>query len=151
MAKKKQVNKPLVPWTYYSTRGILLDANQIGEIALENSYIGFTYVITHKLTHKFYVGTKLFLFKKGRKYVESDWRTYTGSSNDLNADIAKDGLDSFMFEILSFSQTKAQKNYDELKHQIRSGCMEEGNNSYNGIIRIRLGKPKGGVKHAIRL
>ena len=62
--------------------------------------IGFVYLITNTTNDKKYIGKKLAQFKrskpplKGRKnkrrtLVESDWRDYYGSSDELNEDIEK--------------------------------------------------------------
>jgi len=86
---------------------------------------GFIYRITHVLSDRSYIGRKYFYAKnrrkvkgkKRRKLVvsESDWRYYTGSSDDLNAEIQKYGKDSFRFEILEVFKTRAQVNYAETK------------------------------------
>ena len=66
---------------------------------LPDEYEGFVYLITNTTTGQKYVGKKLAKFKttkpplKGKKnkrrgYKESDWRTYYGSSDRLNADVA---------------------------------------------------------------
>jgi phosphoribosylaminoimidazole-succinocarboxamide synthase len=57
---------------------------------------------------------------KGRKNrrrstKESDWRTYTGSSKELNADIEKLGKDKFTFTILELYDTKWELSYGETK------------------------------------
>ena len=84
---------------------------------------GFVYEITNKLTDKKYIGRKYFgktrrVKKKGQtrrtvKRTESDWRTYTGSSKQLNKDIAKHGKSKFTFEIVIVAKTKGQVNYLE--------------------------------------
>ena len=57
--------------------------------------IGFVYLITNTQNNKKYIGKKIFHFsktiqknlKKKKVKVESDWKTYTGSNDDLNTDI----------------------------------------------------------------
>ena len=60
-----------------------------------DDYYGFVYLITNEQTGKKYVGKKFFWFKKTlgitktrkrrkKTLVESDWKTYFGSSNSLN-------------------------------------------------------------------
>ena len=77
----------------------------------ENAY-GFIYVIVNTTNHKKYIGKKQMVRKirrnplKGKKrkridYIESDWKTYTGSSDALNSDIASQGIDKFIFKILN--------------------------------------------------
>ena len=74
----------------------------------EDAY-GFIYEIVNTINHKKYIGKKQMVRKirrnplKGKKrkrvdYVESDWKTYTGSSDALNIDIASIGIDKFVFK-----------------------------------------------------
>ena len=84
---------------------------------------GFVYRITEKYTRKKYIGKKQFFStrrvkqkgKKRRKVVvkESNWKTYTGSSKNLNEVIEKKGKEKFKFEILAIGYTKGQCNYLE--------------------------------------
>jgi hypothetical protein len=82
---------------------------------------------------------------KGKKrkrvdYKESDWKTYTGSSDALNIDIATQGLDKFVFKILKFCNSKFELSYFEAKEQFeRDVLLSE--DYYNGIINCRIGKP----------
>ena len=67
------------------------------------SSMGFTYVIHDTLADRFYIGCKLFWFKrlkmiqgkKKRTTEGSDWSRYYGSSKHLTAEIAKNGEDKF--------------------------------------------------------
>lgn len=52
---------------------------------------------------------------KRRTYKESDWKTYTGSSNKLNADIEKYGKENFRFVILQLCSSKGDLAYWEAK------------------------------------
>jgi hypothetical protein len=116
----------------------------------ENPY-GFIYCITNKMNGKKYIGKKQIVKKvkkmplKGKKnkrisFKESDWKTYTGSSTDLNGDIEKFGKDNFIFEIIKFCFSKWEMSYSEIKEQIRRDVLlSEG--YYNGIINIRVGRP----------
>ena len=72
----------------------------------EDSF-GFIYEITNTINDKKYIGKKQMVRKikrkplKGKKrkridFIESDWKTYTGSSDALNNDIALLGLDLFL-------------------------------------------------------
>ena len=90
---------------------------------------GFVYMITNLKSGKKYVGRKYLgqtrrkpLTKKqkdaGRKRrtvvrSESNWREYTGSNKELNADIEKLSKENFKFEIIIFGETKGQVNYLE--------------------------------------
>lgn len=119
--------------------------------APDDSY-GFIYIITNLTTNKKYIGKKQMISKrtkpplKGKKrkricFVESDWKTYMSSSNELVEDIKKLGKENFKFEILRFCANKSQMAYYEAKEQIdREVLLRE--DYYNGIINIRLGKVK---------
>ena len=87
---------------------------------------GFVYLITNKLTNKKYIGkkfvhtyrTKIVNKKKKKVWTVSDWETYTGSSDDLNNDIALYGEEHFEKEILSVHRTKTECNYREVELQM---------------------------------
>jgi hypothetical protein len=117
----------------------------------ETAY-GFIYMITNIETDKKYIGKKQMVSKrtrpplKGKKrkrieFVESDWRTYVSSSNELVNDLQKLGKEKFKFEILRFCDNKSQLSYYEAKEQFdREVLLKE--DYYNGIINLRLGKVK---------
>ena len=111
---------------------------------------GFIYKITNLVLNKCYIGKKQMVSVKkmpplkGRKNkrhkeVETDWRTYSGSSNDLNADIEKYGKENFKFEILMFCNSKWELAYYESKIQFELDVLVS-ENFYNGIINCRIGK-----------
>lgn len=111
---------------------------------------GFIYIITNTVTNKRYIGKKQMKSVKklkplkGRKNkrhfdVETDWKTYTSSSNDLNADIEKYGKDKFTFEIVWLCESKFELAYYEAKMQFdHDVLLKEG--FYNGIINCRIGR-----------
>lgn len=70
--------------------------------------------------------------KKTRK--ETNWKVYTGSSEQLNKDI-KSG-DVYSKEIICFCRTKKEISYRELKHIVCTDCLER-EDCYNGNL---LGK-----------
>jgi len=117
----------------------------------ENPY-GFIYIITNNVNGRKYVGKKQILTKLKRKPLkgkvnrrisikETDWKTYTGSSKELNEDMIKFGKSNFSFEILRFCDNKSQMAYFEAKEQFdREVLIKE--EYYNGIINLRLGKVK---------
>ena len=86
---------------------------------------GYVYLIVNTLTQRKYIGRKVFWSKNRRKVkgkkkrklvvTESNWRYYTGSSDDLKADIEKYGRAVFRFEILEVFKTRAETNYAETK------------------------------------
>ena len=117
----------------------------------ETAY-GFIYMITNSVNDRKYIGKKQMVSKrtrpplKGKKrkrieFVESDWRTYISSSNELVNDLQKLGKEKFKFEILRFCDNKSQLAYYEAKEQFdREVLLKE--DYYNGIINLRLGKVK---------
>jgi hypothetical protein len=114
---------------------------------------GFIYEITNNAlpTPKKYIGKKQCVSRIKRKPLkgktrnriqqkESDWKTYTGSSKDLNEDILKYGKDNFSFVILEWCNSKFELGYKEIKLQlIHDVILNE--HYYNGIINCRLGRP----------
>ena len=91
-------------------------------------YQGFVYLITELDTGKKYVGKKFFWkpktlpITKSRKRrvktrVESDWRTYYGSSITVQNLVEKKGLDNWKREILKLCKTKGECSYYEAREQ----------------------------------
>ena len=119
---------------------------QVNELPTE--VVGFVYQITNTTNGRMYIGKKLARFKKsrpplkGRKnkrrfQVDSDWRDYFGSSDELLADIAKIGKEKFIREILFYCYSKAELNYVEAREQFARKVLES-NDYYNGHIRVRV-------------
>ena len=112
----------------------------------------FVYLITNLTNNKKYVGKKLAKFKttkpplKGKKnkrrgYKESDWRTYWGSSDHLNADVLELGEDKFRREILYYCPSRGVASYLEAREQFERRVLET-DDYYNGIINVRVGGSK---------
>jgi len=113
---------------------------------------GFVYLITNTVSNKKYIGKKLMITtlkrkplkgktKKRHEKIETDWKIYTSSSNELNSDIKNIGKDKFKFEILKFCSSKSALAYYEAKEQFdREVLLKE--DYYNGIINLRIGKIK---------
>jgi hypothetical protein len=123
--------------------------NVIGEPPTE--CIGFIYEIHNLVNDRKYIGKKLLKFKTSKKPLkgrtnkrrgtkESDWKTYTGSCNQLNDDITKIGKENFKFEILSWCNSKSELSYEEMKQIIIANALYD-NSYYNeyvgGRVRIR--------------
>lgn len=109
----------------------------------------FVYLITNKQNGMMYVGKKLAKFKttkpplKGKKnkrrgYKESDWKTYWGSSDHLNADVLELGEDQFTREILHYCPSRGVASYLEAKEQFDRKVLLT-DDYYNGIINVRVG------------
>ena len=110
----------------------------------------FVYLITNLTTNRKYVGKKLAKFKvtkpplkgkknKRRSTVESDWREYWGSSDNLLEDVAKLGPNNFTREILHICSNKGSCNYLEAREQMDRRVLET-EDYYNGQIQCRVHK-----------
>ena len=116
---------------------------------LPETCVGFVYIITNLTNNKKYIGKKLARFKvtknplkgkknKRRSTKESDWRTYYGSSDKLNEDVATLGKENFTREILYYCESKGEMSYLEAKEQFDCSVLET-DEYYNGIINVRVG------------
>ena len=111
-------------------------------------HYGFVYLITNLSNGKMYVGKKAFWKtkklpplkgKKNKRHskVESDWKTYYGSSKELLLD--KDKGDKFLRVMIGYAGNKSELSYKELDAQMGLDVLS---NSlfYNGIINVRLNR-----------
>jgi hypothetical protein len=119
-------------------------------VVIDDTTFGFLYEITNNITNKKYIGKKQCISRIKRKplkgktrnridFKESDWKSYTSSSNDLNEDIKNIGKDNFTFKILRTCNSKWSLAYFEIKEQIDNDVLLR-NDYYNGIINVRIGK-----------
>jgi hypothetical protein len=120
-------------------------------VSMTEETFGFIYEITNNTTNKKYIGKKQCISKirrkplKGKKrsridFKESDWKSYTSSSKDLNEDIQKYGKENFTFKIIKTCDSKWSLAYYEIKEQIDKNVLLD-ENYYNGIINVRIGTP----------
>ncbi len=110
------------------------------------SFVGFVYLLTNESTGKMYVGKKLFWSTrrlpplKGKKLrrkkvVQSDWKTYHGSSGDVQA-LVEDGQ-VFTREILHLCESRGMCSYLEAKEQFdRDVLMSD--EYYNEFIGCKI-------------
>ena len=101
---------------------------------LPEDSVGFVYIITNNLSGKKYIGKKLAKFakttyktvklkngtkkkKKIRSKIDSDWRDYYGSNDELNRDVKTHGTENFTREILYYCKSKAECSYIEAREQ----------------------------------
>jgi len=122
---------------------------------LPEECLGFVYLITNLTSGRMYVGKKLAKFskttyktiklkngnkkrKKIRGTIESDWREYYGSNDQLNKDVKELGSNNFRREILYYCTSKAEMSYIEAKEQFDRRVLET-DKYYNGIINCRIG------------
>ena len=119
---------------------------------ISEEYIGFVYLITNLTNGKKYIGKKLAKFKvtkkplkgkknKRRSTKESDWKTYWGSSDHLNADVEQLGPENFTREILYYCTSRGELSYLEAKEQFDREVLKT-DEYYNGIINVRVGSSK---------
>jgi hypothetical protein len=121
---------------------------------LPDDCVGFVYLITNNISGRKYIGKKLAKFakttyktvklkngtkkkKKIRGKIDSDWREYYGSSDQLTADVLKLGSENFTREILYYCQSKAECSYIEAREQFRRRVLES-DDYYNGHIQVRV-------------
>lgn len=111
-------------------------------------YKAFVYLITNNITGQKYIGMKQTVFaktrqvkgKKKRFSIESDWRDYWSSSEELKRDVVEYGGDNFTREILYFCPNKGTANYLEAREQFDQRVLEHPDKFYNGIINVRVHK-----------
>ena len=121
---------------------------------LPDDCVGFVYLITNTVTGRMYIGKKLAKFakttyrvvklkngtkkkKKIRGKIDSDWREYYGSSDELLKDIAQLGPENFRREILFYCKSKAETSYIEAREQFSRRVLES-KDYYNGQISVRV-------------
>lgn len=90
---------------------------------------GFVYKITELNTGKMYIGKKFFWAPKTlpvtktrkrrvKTKVESDWKTYFGSSKEVQDRVKVNGEDNYKREIIHLCKTKGDCSYWELYEQM---------------------------------
>jgi hypothetical protein len=130
----------------------LFESSQVEN--LPEDCIGFVYLITNLVSGRKYIGKKLAKFskttlktvklkngtkkkKKIRSKVDSDWRTYYGSNDELKKDVEALGADKFTREILFYCKSKAECSYIEAREQFAHKVLES-KDYYNGQISVRV-------------
>jgi len=119
-------------------------------VEIKEDTFGFVYEIINLVDKKHYIGKKQCFSKKRKKPLkgkkrarlsveESDWKTYVSSSNQLQADIKRLGIENFRFIILHACRSKWELAYKELVEQIQNEVIFR-EDYYNGILNVRIPK-----------
>lgn len=113
---------------------------------------GFVYSIYNQPDDKYYIGKKNFFHGGKKNYkrngvkvpnyrygTQTNWKSYTGSSAELNLDMAKHGKENFLFTILRLYETRGGLSYGEanIQHKLDVLTMKGDNDEakfYNGNI-----------------
>ena len=117
-------------------------------VDIPEGFVGFVYLITNITNNRKYIGKKLTQFKRSKKplkgrtnkrryTVESDWRDYYGSSDELTEDVELLGKDKFKREIMFWCKSKSELSYIEAREQFTHKVLES-REWYNGHIRVRV-------------
>ncbi len=124
---------------------------------LPEDVVGFVYLIVNQLSGRKYIGKKLARFakttyktvtlkngnkkkKKIRGSIESDWKDYWSSSDELKKDVATYGQENFTREILFLCYSKAECSYIEAKLQFENEVIFDEIKWYNKWISVRVRK-----------
>lgn len=109
-------------------------------------YYGFVYIIENLLSGRKYIGKKFFWSTKRKQVnkkrktfkVESDWKEYWSSSDELKADIESLGRENFKRTIIHLCPSKGVTNYLEAKEQMLHAVLEDSNAWYNSWIMVKV-------------
>jgi len=122
----------------------LFNGLQISEDTIPAKSVGFLYKITNINTGEWYIGRKLLTKaatktvkgKKKKTRVESDWKDYWSSNDEIKA-LAKVNPTHFKREILLFVPTMGAMAYSEEYLLYKSGALFDPK-CYNGNIRAKI-------------
>jgi len=120
-------------------------------------YQGFVYMITNCSNDKKYIGKKFFWKPKTlpktktrkrrvKTRVESDWKSYYGSSVEVKQLVEENGAESFKREILMLCKTKGECSYYEAKKQFEYDVLLN-DEFYNEFIGCKIHSKHLGVKN----
>ena len=124
---------------------------------LQKKYMGFVYLITDLTTNRKYIGKKLFwntrklkpLKGKTRRrtqVVESNWKNYYGSNEELQQLVENSHAQRFEREILHLCTKKGIMSYLEAREQFDRNVLLS-DEYYNNFIGCKIhGKHVAGLK-----
>jgi len=78
--------------------------------------------------------------RKRIKIVETDWKTYCGSSEEVKLLVEENGIDLFHREIIRLCKTKGELNYYEAKLQFETDCLLKPDEYYNAFIGCKINR-----------
>ena len=113
-----------------------------------DDYTGFVYLITEVDTGKKYIGKKNFYrpkilpknskrTRRKRIKVESDWRSYFGSSEQVQRLVEEKGESNYKREILRLCKSKGEMSYYEAKLQFEKDVLLS-DEYYNEFIGCKI-------------
>jgi hypothetical protein len=137
----KKMSKSLIGYT----TGEPFEQNADAEDLIEKN-AGFVYLVHNSILSKSYIGKKLFRHRKNKNSVESDWKTYWGSSDDLRHDIERFGIENFSRAIVKICRTKSECSYEEARLQFVYDVLHNPARWYNAWISCRVTRRHLGVK-----
>lgn len=104
---------------------------------------GFVYTIVNINSGRQYIGKKWFYSTRKingkRKKLESDWKSYYGSNDELKNDIKQYGINNFKRIITKLCKTKSECSYYEAKEQFEKDVLFD-DMFYNSWIMCRINK-----------
>jgi len=126
----------LSPWEAAYARGVELNKGEHhweGMPQNHMSYFGFIYLITERSTGRLYAGKKQFYYWDGpvggqkwtdpqsslwdaKAWKPGGWEFYTGSSEELNENIAKNGIGNYRFQVIAVSRSKLDLHIAEVNY-----------------------------------
>lgn len=131
-------------WLY---DGVEID-DKFYNLLVSEGVIGFVYCIQDLSNGKKYIGKKLWVTKrklpplkgkvnKRHKIVETDWKTYYGSSDEVKMLVEQHGESNFRREILHFCYNKSELSYLELVEQVHREVLLD-DEYYNAFIGVKI-------------
>ncbi len=130
----------MTAWVY---KGAEFTSSMIGDS------VGFVYVVTDETPGMKYIGKKLLVSKKKRpplkgkkrkriEVVETDWKDYFGSSEEVKRLVEHRGREKFSREIVRLCRTKGEMSYYEAKLQFDTECLFKPDEYHNAFIGCKI-------------